>query len=304
MDRKRLTTNDVDDGALASPPRPATTADTARTAAVSRTAFDTEPPIDREIRRLKALLGVEGMREVFANEHGTLIRRGASLINNDPPTSATQNTSPTRPEIAQSSAVYPGRLVPPKDALAVFGYHNRMEPFDLVEQLIFAVAFSKSPKEFEEIAMLLPGRTGKDCIDHYYEKKWDGRFKTESKLAKMAERRERFGSKYEQMQFDYDKYDYLLGQHGATQEAPSAQTQPQRSALGARDEDAASRSPSREDGEVTYRGGDASAMVANADQDKTGTQPSAFQLMNAKLEKDLAPYKQQLAEKRASGSEQ
>ena len=76
----------------------------------------------------------------------------------------------------------------PEDLTAVFDYHSVYEPFTTEEELIFAQAFKHNPKEFAAIAEVLPNRTTAECAKHYYAKKSDGRFKTESLKQREAKR--------------------------------------------------------------------------------------------------------------------
>jgi hypothetical protein len=69
------------------------------------------------------------------------------------------------------------RLRHPDDLTVVFSYEPPADNFSENEQNIFIAAFKDTPKKWGEIASLLPGRTYKDCIHHYYTNKWDGRFR-------------------------------------------------------------------------------------------------------------------------------
>lgn len=81
------------------------------------------------------------------------------------------------------------------DALTlVFSYEPQPDTFTENEQQIFIAAFKETPKKWGEIASLLPGRTYKDCIQHYYANKWDGRFRdNKTKKLKAGGRRGRGG---------------------------------------------------------------------------------------------------------------
>ena len=69
----------------------------------------------------------------------------------------------------------------PETLTKTFGYEPALDPFTPEEELIFAEAFKDKPKDFVAIASLLPARTSKQCIQHYYANKADARFKTESR---------------------------------------------------------------------------------------------------------------------------
>ncbi|KAK4569781.1 hypothetical protein LTR86_002750 [Recurvomyces mirabilis] len=82
----------------------------------------------------------------------------------------------------------PGKLT------LVFSYEPQPDTFTENEQQIFIAAFKETPKKWGEIASLLPGRTYKDCIHHYYSNKWDGRFRdSRTKKLKASGRRGRGG---------------------------------------------------------------------------------------------------------------
>ena len=69
------------------------------------------------------------------------------------------------------------QLCDPKSLTRVFTYEPPPDTFTNQEQQIFIMAFKETPKKWSEIASLLPGRTYKDCIQHYYANKWDRRFR-------------------------------------------------------------------------------------------------------------------------------
>jgi hypothetical protein len=75
----------------------------------------------------------------------------------------------------------------PGDLMTIFDYHSTYEPFTTEEELIFAQAFKRNPKEFAAIAEVLPNRTAAECLKHYYANKSDSRFKTESLRQREAE---------------------------------------------------------------------------------------------------------------------
>lgn len=56
-------------------------------------------------------------------------------------------------------------------------HEDTTKTFTVEEQLIFAAAFKDTPKAFGKIAAVLPGRSVKDCVRHYYSNKGDGRFR-------------------------------------------------------------------------------------------------------------------------------
>jgi hypothetical protein len=59
----------------------------------------------------------------------------------------------------------------PEELLKTFEYNPNFTPFSLNEELAFAEAFKVLPKSFGAMAALLPGRSAKECKDHYYAKK-------------------------------------------------------------------------------------------------------------------------------------
>lgn len=82
----------------------------------------------------------------------------------------------------------------PDTLTQVFSYEPPPDNFNEDEQRLFIAAFKETPKKWGEIASLLPGRIYKDCIQHYYANKWDGRFRdNRTKKMKAAGRRGRGG---------------------------------------------------------------------------------------------------------------
>ena len=71
----------------------------------------------------------------------------------------------------------------PDSLLTIFDYHNYYKPFNTQEELIFAQAFKRDPKDFGAIAEHLPGRTPAECIRYYNDHKFDGRFKMVTEAA-------------------------------------------------------------------------------------------------------------------------
>ncbi|KAK5135958.1 hypothetical protein LTR08_004416 [Meristemomyces frigidus] len=69
------------------------------------------------------------------------------------------------------------RLRDPAKLTLAFSYEPQPDTFTEDEQRIFIASFRETPKKWGEIASLLPGRSYKDCIHHYYANKWDGRFR-------------------------------------------------------------------------------------------------------------------------------
>lgn len=69
------------------------------------------------------------------------------------------------------------RLRDPDKLTLAFSYEPQPDTFTEDEQRLFIAAFKDTPKKWGEIASLLPNRTYKDCIHHYYANKWDGRFR-------------------------------------------------------------------------------------------------------------------------------
>lgn len=83
----------------------------------------------------------------------------------------------TAGRIAHSTLIDTNRLREPDALTMVFSYDPPVDDFTESEQQNFVAAFKETPKKWGEIASLLPGRTYKDCIAHYYANKWDGRFR-------------------------------------------------------------------------------------------------------------------------------
>lgn len=86
------------------------------------------------------------------------------------------------------SFVDTNRLRAPETLTRVFVFESKIRPFTFEEQLVFTAAFKETPKEFGKIAAVLPGRTEKECIRHYYDNKGDGRFKTTAAKDSAAKR--------------------------------------------------------------------------------------------------------------------
>lgn len=83
----------------------------------------------------------------------------------------------TENPIGQSLLINVNRLRDPEQLTLAFSYEPPPDDFDEKEQEVFIAAFKETPKKWGEIASLLPGRSYKDCIHHYYANKWDGRFR-------------------------------------------------------------------------------------------------------------------------------
>ncbi|SMQ53569.1 unnamed protein product [Zymoseptoria tritici ST99CH_3D7] len=79
--------------------------------------------------------------------------------------------------VARTALLNSNRLRDPESLTLVFSYEPPTDDFTEAEQQIFIAAFKDTPKKWGEIASLLPNRTYKDCIAHYYANKWDGRFR-------------------------------------------------------------------------------------------------------------------------------
>lgn len=100
----------------------------------------------------------------------------------------------TEEEVRRNLFVDTNTLRNPEKLSIVFSYEPPEDTFTENEQQIFIAAFKETPKKWGEIASLLPGRTYKDCIHHYYANKWDGRFRdTRAKKYKGGARRGRGG---------------------------------------------------------------------------------------------------------------
>ncbi|KAF2160739.1 hypothetical protein M409DRAFT_59763 [Zasmidium cellare ATCC 36951] len=80
-------------------------------------------------------------------------------------------------EAARYNFINANRLREPETLTQVFSYLPPADTFTDKEQDVFIAAFKETPKKWGEIASLLPGRTYKDCIHHYYAFKWDNRFR-------------------------------------------------------------------------------------------------------------------------------
>jgi hypothetical protein len=76
----------------------------------------------------------------------------------------------------------------PGDLVEVFNYNETCEPFTVDEEVTFAEVFKNIPKDFAAIAEFLPGRPRQECLKHYYDKKADGRFKTQSLKQREAQK--------------------------------------------------------------------------------------------------------------------
>ncbi|KAK4621634.1 hypothetical protein CLAFUW4_06814 [Fulvia fulva] len=83
----------------------------------------------------------------------------------------------TEEAIARLTIVDANRLRDPEALTLVFSYEPPADTFTEDEQQLFIAAFKDTPKKWGEIASLLPGKTYKDCIHHYYANKWDNRFR-------------------------------------------------------------------------------------------------------------------------------
>ncbi|KAF7189913.1 putative DNA-binding protein SNT1 [Pseudocercospora fuligena] len=83
----------------------------------------------------------------------------------------------TEKAIARGKWFNENRLREADQLTLVFSYKPPEDTFTEKEQDVFIAAFKETPKKWGEIASLLPGRTYKDCIHHYYANKWDGRFR-------------------------------------------------------------------------------------------------------------------------------
>ncbi|KAK3074432.1 hypothetical protein LTR53_003163, partial [Teratosphaeriaceae sp. CCFEE 6253] len=85
------------------------------------------------------------------------------------------------------------RLRDPETLTRVFSYEPQPDTFTENEQQIFIAAFKETPKKWGEISSLLPDRSYKDCIHHYYANKWDSRFRDKQKKFKGNGKRGRGG---------------------------------------------------------------------------------------------------------------
>ncbi|KAI7465665.1 hypothetical protein KC351_g14866, partial [Hortaea werneckii] len=83
----------------------------------------------------------------------------------------------TKEKFMRGAFVDANRLRAPEELTMAFSYEPQPDTFTEEEQRIFIAAFKETPKKWGEIASLLPDRTYKDCIHHYYANKWDGRFR-------------------------------------------------------------------------------------------------------------------------------
>ncbi|TKA66435.1 hypothetical protein B0A49_09929 [Cryomyces minteri] len=75
------------------------------------------------------------------------------------------------------------QLRPPQQLTSVYAFEPSADNFTLEEHRVLIQNFKEYPKKWGKIAQALPGRTYKDCINHYYATKWDQEFK-ESKTRK------------------------------------------------------------------------------------------------------------------------
>ncbi|KAK3671348.1 hypothetical protein LTR78_008809 [Recurvomyces mirabilis] len=139
----------------------------------------------------------------------------------------------------QLPAYHPARLFPyinrncllePDNVIHKFNYTSPTTnngPFTPEEKLIFTLAFASTPKTFDQIAAVLPGRTREDCIWYYYAHKWDGRFKiqTMEKSVQQAQSRRHgglgqavVGTATEIVRF---KMSYFIPEHGGDDQTES-----------------------------------------------------------------------------------
>nr|POE76150.1 hypothetical protein CFP56_59630 [Quercus suber] len=84
-------------------------------------------------------------------------------------------------EVRSGVYIDSNRYRDPDSLPMVFSYLPPDDTFTDNERQIFVAAFKETPKKWGEIASLLPGRTYRDCIHHYYANKWDNRFKDRTK---------------------------------------------------------------------------------------------------------------------------
>ena len=63
------------------------------------------------------------------------------------------------------------------EAVAFWEFVPKRDDFSKDEHDAFALNFNQFPKKFGKLAQGLPGRTYKDCINHYYATKWNHQFK-------------------------------------------------------------------------------------------------------------------------------
>ncbi|KAI9652413.1 MAG: hypothetical protein M1831_006822 [Alyxoria varia] len=65
----------------------------------------------------------------------------------------------------------------PADVVKLYELTPPMDNFTQQEHEAFAQNWKEFPKKFGKIAQGLPGRSYKDCINHYYRTKWNGQYK-------------------------------------------------------------------------------------------------------------------------------
>jgi hypothetical protein len=103
--------------------------------------------------------------------------REAKKVQADMEKEATLPDQQTEEMVVRNAIINSNRLRDPESLTLVFSYEPPIDDFTEAEQQIFIAAFKDTPKKWGEIASLLPGRTYKDCIAHYYANKWDSRFR-------------------------------------------------------------------------------------------------------------------------------
>lgn len=89
----------------------------------------------------------------------------------------------------------------PEDLFDVFNYDNAFGSFTEEEEQVFAEAFKFTPKDFDNIAKFLPGRTAADCMHYYNATKPSGLLKDDSLRTRDARR---VGPRKEDMYFYAD----------------------------------------------------------------------------------------------------
>ncbi|KAH7059068.1 hypothetical protein B0J12DRAFT_566881, partial [Macrophomina phaseolina] len=80
-------------------------------------------------------------------------------------------------ELQRRQFVNTNRLREPGKGILTFGFEPPEDDFSPEEHKALVAAYLQSPKDWGEIAKALPGRTFRECINHYYATKWNGEYK-------------------------------------------------------------------------------------------------------------------------------
>lgn len=90
----------------------------------------------------------------------------------------------SKEDITRRKFINTNHLRPPDRALSVFNFSPPVDDFTGEEHKAMVTNYHNNKKKFGFLAQLLPGRTYKDCINHYYATKWDKEYKERKKKHK------------------------------------------------------------------------------------------------------------------------